>query len=207
MIDDFTSLELLHTRDYDVQTYLDGDVMYAVGTIRDQKPAGMYIADDPEPLEIHHMRVVLEIQVETLTIVDVKVDFDTFPHTVCPSIIDSYRQLIGVNVARGFNRQVRELFGGPRGCAHTTALLQSVAPVVIQSLWSIRMIRARNNGSHMFAETNDPAERESRIASNLNTCHVWDESGDQVAALRAGEPGEIPVWIASRLAELGRTEL
>ncbi len=38
----------------------------------------------------------------------------------------------------------------------------------------------------------------------MNTCHVWDEHGEQVTLLRRGEEMEVPLWIERRLDELGR---
>ena len=46
--------------------------------------------------------------------------------------------LVGLSIARGFTHRVRELFGGPRGCTHTTALLQAMAPIAMQCFWSMR---------------------------------------------------------------------
>ena len=54
--------------------------------------------------------------------------FEAHPHTTCPAIIEHYQGLVGLSIARGFTHQVRELFGGPRGCTHTTALLLAMAP-------------------------------------------------------------------------------
>ena len=52
-------LTLLHTRSYDTKVYRDDDHMVVVGSVRDVKPPGIYIEGDPDPLEIHHMLVVL----------------------------------------------------------------------------------------------------------------------------------------------------
>ena len=41
------------------------------------------------------------------------------------------------------------------------------------------------------------------IATNLNTCHIWAEDGEQVTTIRAGGPMEVPVWIQRRYSELG----
>lgn len=203
MTNAFDGLPLLHTRNYDTEVYLDDATLKVVGSVRYVKPPGIYVKDDPNPLPIHHMTVVLSVSVDTLTITDVEVEFEVHPNTTCPSIIDHYRELIGVSVTRGFNRKVRELFGGPRGCTHTTALLQAMGPVVVQSMWSMRVLTMRASG----AMEGDGPDRnpEHVLAANLNTCHVWHEDGDHIARLRAGEPMEAPVWIHNRLEELGRS--
>ena len=39
--------------------------------------------------------------------------------------------------------------------------------------------------------------------SNLNTCHVWAEDGEQVAALQAGRPIEVMLTLRRRFEERG----
>jgi len=192
-------LPLLHTRSYDTTVYRDGDHLKVVGSVRDVKPPGVYIADDPEPLEVHHMTVVLTVAIADLSITDAQVEFRTHPNAACPSIVEHYGQLIGLQIARGFSSKVRELFGGPRACTHTTALLQAMAPVVIQATWSLRM-DARQAGVNPSAVAVDPASFEL----NLNTCHVWAEGGELIERARSGETPEVPIWIQRRFAELGR---
>lgn len=195
-------MTLLHTRNYDVEVHHVDDNLRLVGTVRDEKPPGLYIADDPDPLTIHHMRVELVARVADLVIVDAKVIFEVHPHRTCPAIVDHYRKLIGMSIARGFNRKVRELFGGPRACTHTTALLQAMVPAATQALWSLRIGARRADGDEPF-EWN-PERVNEMVQGNLNTCHVWAEDGDHVAALRDGAEPEQPLWIAERAVELGR---
>lgn len=203
MTSEFDDLTLLHSRDYDVRTYkVSDDRIKVVGTVHDVKPAGVYIVDDPEPLGIHHMQVVLDVDVTTLTIVDTRVTFSINPHATCPSIADHYTKLIGLSVTRGFSAKVRELFGGPRGCTHTTALLLAMGPVVTQSLWSLRVVTKREHGLEPFEQ--EDGDREKSLLGNLNTCHIWAEEGDLVADVRAGKAHDVPVWIERRFAELGR---
>jgi hypothetical protein len=190
-------LDLLHTRNYDVQSFrIDASSMLLRGEVRDRKPAGLYVDDDPEPLTIHHMIVELTVSFPMLEITAAEVVFETHPHTTCPRITDHYGNLVGLSIARGFTHRVRELFGGPRGCTHTTALLQAMAPVAIQSTWSM----ARGEPITVMS----PEMRKAAMARNLNTCHVWDEDGEQVASILAGEQMEPPLWIVDRLTALGR---
>ena len=77
-----------------------------------------------------------------------------------------------------------------------------MAPVAIQSMWSFR-VAASNAGGGMASPMGSPEAREGALVMNLNTCHVWAEDGDQVRAIRNGEPMEAPVWIRKRLEKLG----
>jgi hypothetical protein len=208
-IDDFADLDeqlpLLHDRVYRVRSYKQNDRQLRIrGMVRDQKPRGLYIADDPEPMTVHHMVIDLVVDFPSLVIAEAKVVLETHPHAACPKIEDHYGNLVGLSIARGFTHKVRELFGGPRGCTHTTALLQAMAPVAIQSVWSMR---ASGSGDEPVAapRTLTPQERmQQAMRFNLNTCHIWDENGAQVAAVMAGEQMEIPVWAERRLREMGR---
>lgn len=203
-------LLLLHDREYRVRSYLlevdGGRHLLLRGAVRDQKPAGLYLADDPDPLTIHHMQVEMEVDFPSMEIVAADVLFESHPHRECLSIVDHYGKLVGLSIARGFNNRVRDLFGGPRGCTHMTALLLAMAPVAIQSIWSMSM----NDGARDEFDDTDgvrtvtPEQRERMMAPNLNSCHVWDEAGPVVAELRAGGPWEEPLTITKRREDLRR---
>ncbi len=199
-------LPLLHDRTYSVRSYRTAtDQLLLRGQVLDQKPPGLYV-DDEEPLPIHHMIVDLVIALPDLEIVDAEVVMETHPHVSCLSITDQYHQLIGLVISRGFSRQVRELFGGPRGCTHTTALLFAMAPVAIQSMWSIGPGPSPDETPVATPLSPIPtdAEIQDRFAHTLNSCHVWHEDGEMVAAVRRGEDLEPPLWITNRYDELGR---
>ncbi len=197
-------LEVLHDREYRVRAYRKDPNLLVRGAVRDQKPAGLYIEEDTLPLTIHHMQVDLEIAFPALEIVDVTVHFETHPNDSCPLITTHYEKLIGLSIARGFTHRVRELFGGPRGCTHTTALLQAMAPVAVQCVWSMRASLARETGNVSFLprELTD-AEKKAQWGMNLNTCHVWDEDGEFVEQITQGAPMQPPLFARQRMRDLG----
>jgi len=199
-------LDLLHTRNYETRVYqLSDDELLARGVVSDLKPAGLYVDGDAQPLEMHQMQLELRIALPALTITHARVLFETHPHSSCPLIARDYEKLVGLSIARGFNHKIRDLFGGPRGCTHTNALLQAMAPAVVQSTWSVSIRRSRSARTPLGAR--NPEERDKRVAANANTCHVWAESGDHVAALRRGErSGYPPLPVRERLRSLGQDE-
>jgi hypothetical protein len=198
--------DIIHERAYVVRAYRKDDTTLLLrGAVRDQKPPGLYVPGDPDPLTVHHMIVDLAIRVPDLEIIDASAVLDVHPHAACPTIQDHYGKLVGLSIARGFTHKVRELFGGPRGCTHTTALLQAMAPVAIQSMWSFR-VKAQREGAASGPggpDFSSPESRRQAMAMNLNTCHIWAEDGDQVRGIMAGEPMEVPVWIQTRYRQLG----
>ena len=196
-------LDVLHDREYRVRAYrVDDATLLIRGAVRDQKPPGLYVPEDPDPITIHHMQVELRVAFPSLEILDASVLFETHPHTSCPKITDHYGGLVGLSIARGFTHRVRELFGGPRGCTHTTALLVAMAPVAVQCIWSMQASASKRTGPG-DAVAMSAAERQRLMLSSLDSCHVWADDGEHVAAVRAGVPVEPPLPMLKRYRELG----
>jgi len=197
-------LEVLHDREYRVRAYRKADdVLLIRGAVRDQKPPGLYLDGDPDPLTIHHMQVELDVAFPSMEILRAEVVFETHPNETCVDIGPRYGELVGLSIARGFTHRVRELLGGPRGCTHTTALLQAMAPVAVQCMWSMQASNARRSAPGGGHSPPTAAEEQAIWRSNLNTCHVWDEHGEWVAALEAGASLPAPVFIRDRLEQRG----
>jgi hypothetical protein len=174
------------------------------GVVCDEKPAGVYVSNDPDPLWMHLMVVDLEITYPTFVIEKASVEFKNHPHLGCTDITDHYKKLEGMSISRGFNAKVKELFAGPRGCTHIGALLSAMAPVAIQTGWSMRAFVVTKD-----VDLTTPAIQEQRsrqFAANINTCHMWAEDGEMVTSVRAGNELEMPLSVSIRLRELGRSE-
>ena len=196
---------VIHDREYRVRSYrLSTERMLVQGALRDQKAPGLLIPDDPDPITIHHMVVSLVVLRAGLVIDDVIVDFEAHPHGSCPTIVEHYDSLVGLSIARGFTHRVRELFGGPRGCSHTTALLQAMAPVAFQTVMGMEIHDAYDAGElhpRLITDRKDDSWR--RL---VGTCHVWADGGDIVTAAEAGEMRERPIPIQIRQRELAENE-
>jgi hypothetical protein len=195
----------VHTRNYDVRTYrIDASTMRIRGRLTDTKPAGLYVDGDSETLDVHDMVVDLVVGYPELTIREVTVVMDTHPHTSCPSIEPAYQHLLGASIARGFTRRLTELFGGPSGCTHVGALLKAMAPVAVQSMYSMQLADP-NKPKRWNGDEHDPEERVRAQAFVRNSCHVWVDEGRMMTASDRGEPLEAPLWIRHRLEKLGRS--
>ena len=93
-----SNLEEIHERTYLVKSYYKSkDSMIVRGAVRDFKPAGLYVPDDPEPLPVHHMIVALEISHPSMLITDATVELEVTPHLGCQRISDHYKNLIEQN--------------------------------------------------------------------------------------------------------------
>ena len=196
------AVPVLHDREYRGESFLleNGNLLIQ-GAIRDQKPPELYIPGDPEPLVMHHMQVGLEIELPGRVIVAVHTALRSYPHPTCPSIEAHYDHLIGLSIARGFTHKVRDLFGGPRGCSHTTALLQAMAPIAMQSSKSIECVEAERRGEPNPIIVRPPSESWKYLT---NTCHVWAEEGPRKGEVERGGVQTIPVDV--RLRALGRDD-
>ena len=191
----------IHQRSYDTEAFDEGDgTMRLVGRLVDTKPQGLGIADG-EPLVIHDMIVELVVNAATFEIVDVKTTMNVHPYEECTNVLNSYRQLIGVSIARGYSRKVKDLFGGPMGCTHVGALLIALAPVAVQASWGLA--RLHDDPAEWSQVEVDPDDAERRLRLNTNTCHVWSEDGDQITRLLNGGEAERPMWEEVRLGKLG----
>ncbi len=191
----------IHQRSYETEAFDMGDgTMRVVGRLVDTKPHGLGLADG-EPLVIHDMVVEMIVDGATFEIRDIATTMNVHPYGQCTSILESYRQLVGLSIARGYSRKVKELFGGPGGCSHVGALLIALGPVAIQASWG--MARLHADPSDWSGVDTDPADTARRLKLNMNTCHVWREDGDQIARLNRGEEAHRPEWEAVRLGKLG----
>lgn len=202
-----TNYPLIHTRQYQVQAFRMSDAKFLLrGVVVDEKPAGLYIENDPDPIWMHHMIVDLEIVYPTFLIEKASVEFKNHPHLGCTNITDHYKKLEGMSIARGFNAKVRELFGSSRGCTHIGALLAAMAPVAIQTGWSMRVSSVVDTDDASKSPEDFQEQRIKQFASTINTCHIWDEHGEMVSKVRRGEEIEMPLPVVRRLRDLGRNE-
>lgn len=193
--------ELLHNRDYRVDVYRAGPALMRIrGQLRDLKPNGLEVLVGDGPLVIHHMVVDLLVEVPSLVISAATPVMGTHPHEHCTGVLEHYQGLVGLSISRGFTHKVRELFGGPRGCTHTTMLLQAMAPVAIQSLWSYM---APQPGEAPVELVPRHEQQRGHFARNRNTCHVWADDGPMAGHIERGEDLPMPIWAEQRFAELG----
>lgn len=191
----------LHQRSYQTEAFDEGDgTMRIVGRLTDTRPHGMGLADG-EPLVLHDMTIEMVVEGATFEIRDISITMHVRPYDQCTAVLDSYRQLIGLSIARGYTRKIRELFGGPMGCSHLGALLTAMGPIAFQASWSLGKMHA--DPSAWISIDADSEDSARRLRLNTNTCHVWSEDGEQIQRLNRGEAGERPGWETVRLTKLG----
>jgi len=128
--------QLKHRRSVSVQIYACGNGRWQVDAeitdvkTRDAKLAGgVRQAGDP----IHDMllRIVVD---EQFNILEAGAETRWMPYPgLCDDHGDAYARLVGLNLLKGFRRDVIERLGGTAGCTHLTELTQVLPTAVIQA--------------------------------------------------------------------------
>lgn len=156
-----------HIRQVTVEGYRRDDGMLELDAcLRDTKAqdyqlaSGVRRAGDP----VHEMRVRITIDAD-FNIIDAEACSDWVPYAGgCDTIGPAYRQLVGLNLVRGFRRTVSEMFADVRGCSHLTELLLSLPTAAIQTFATFR----RDN------------EESAEKPFQLDKCHALESSGETV---------------------------
>jgi hypothetical protein len=128
--------ELTHTRRVRFEGYKRADGLWDIEAhLTDVKnhdyrlKTGVRRAGQP----IHEMWVRITIDAEC-NIKDALAVSDAVPYAGgCDTIGPAYRKLVGLNLLKGFRKNVHELLGNVRGCTHITEMLASLPTAAIQT--------------------------------------------------------------------------
>jgi len=127
----------LHRRALDVQVFARDDGLFDVeASLTDTKTHDVPLAGVPRKAgdPIHEMRLHLTVDT-TLTITAAGSETLWMPYPgACNEHGDAYRQLVGLNLMKGFRQAVGERLGGTRGCTHITELCQVLPTAIIQAM-------------------------------------------------------------------------
>jgi Protein of unknown function (DUF2889) len=119
----------------------------------------------PQGEPIHDMKVRVTIDRQFM-VVDVAASSDAVPYPGgCESIAPAYRQLIGLNLSKGFRRAVAERLGSVRGCSHMTELFAGLPTAAIQTFASLKKEIDVNSDKKPF---------------QLDSCHALETSTETV---------------------------
>ena len=128
--------QLSHQRSIDVRVYSRGTGLWEVdATVRDvrAKDATTITGVLPAGQPIHDMLLRLVVD-EQFNVIEAGARTDAQPYPgACESHGDTYGQLVGLNLMRGFRRAVRERVGGVLGCTHITEHSQVLPTAVMQA--------------------------------------------------------------------------
>lgn len=157
----------VHRRTIDLCVFERGEHHVVIGTLHDQRP---WASGERGPRSLHFMELGIVVRRSDLVIVDAAAAMKTFPHAECTDIEDSFGDLVGLSVSRGYTNAVQQRFGRERGCSHLEFLARALGPVVIQAITS-SAARRIELGDGQFPPS------EGALGWLTNTCHVWAEDG------------------------------
>ena len=103
---------------------------------------------------------------------------DDQPHNICHEVLDNYQCLVGLRIGPGWNRKVKELLGGIKGCTHLVELLGPMATVAFQTTASDTAKKmARKIDPSLYPEQQTESAQKPFV---LNSCHTWNSDGPAV---------------------------
>lgn len=142
--------ELRHRRSVDVQAFARPDGLWEVeAQVQDVKTRPMNLAtgrlEAGQPL--HDMGLWLLVDTQ-FNILDAQAQTRSAPYGVhCQGYGQAYRQLVGLNLMRGFRAQLKQRLGGVAGCTHLTELAQVLPTALLQS-FAGDVLDPRENSEH-----------------------------------------------------------
>lgn len=120
---------------------------------------------------LHNMWVRLTIDTD-FVIRDVQAAMDAFPQQTCPFAVDPMKDIIGIKIGGGWQREVRARIGASLGCTHLRELLAPMATTAMQAMGGVLRSRgtgrARQGKGTCFAKSDD-ADRAAYRASMQTT--------------------------------------
>ena len=127
---------LRHVRNIEAQAFEREDGLWDIDTrITDTKTRVSHLASGDrlpgDPIHDLWLRITINT---SLTIVDVDAVSDAVPYPgYCNTIGLAYKKLIGLNLMRGFRKELRERLAGIEGCTHLTELAGVLPTAAIQA--------------------------------------------------------------------------
>lgn len=169
---------LLHRRTVECHGYLRADGCFDIeGRMADRKTRDATMIDGrilPEGEPWHEMALRLCVDRDFVIREAEAVALHT-PTDYCGSIVEAYRQLVGLRISPGFSQRVRELFAGRAGCTHFTELLGPIATTAYQTI-SGQMLAEPGSGGWA-----DPKLKQMAVTL-VDSCHVWSRESNVVRA-------------------------
>jgi Protein of unknown function (DUF2889) len=184
----------VHRRTVGVEVYDRAEHFAVIGVLHDERP---WATGDLGPRHLHRMELGIVVRKADMTIVDARADMQTFPHAECTDIEDSFHDLVGLSVVRGYSGAVQRRFGRERGCSHLEFLARALGPVVVQDITSAGAWRVeKGDGRHPM--------REGGHGFLSNTCHLWVEDGPGPQKIAVGWRPGLLGYPAPRADEIRR---
>lgn len=100
------------------------------------------------------------------------------PYDTCPGVNPNFQRLVGMSLAKGFRKAMRERLGGVEGCTHVLALLDAMAAAAVQAFAS-RFHAPRQPGQPQPVRVFKPQ-------ALAGTCHSYHPDGPVLKRMLQG---------------------
>ena len=161
--------ERVHTRSIRIETFAVDDAHVIVeGVLEDTRHLSYYSITNRhrQPGPIHGMAVRLLIGGMPFRILDAEADMPEVPLEECGLAADSVKKLIGLPIAYGFSKEVKDRLDGIEGCNHLTSLILTMGSAAVQGM-----------AAHRGGRPQDPENTSFMLEYLKNTCCGWREDG------------------------------
>ena len=159
----------LHDRKITYRGYLRDDGLWDIeGELRDSKsfPISLgYRGNMPADEAIHNMLIRITID-DDMVIHDIAATMPYTPYLECKPATDAIKNVIGLQMGRGWKKKIEGAIGGLDGCTHVRELLSGAATAAYQTVYPYR---SSNSGVKSSEVTEQP--------KHLGQCTAWDLKG------------------------------
>lgn len=163
-----------HRRTIRVEAYARDDGLWDIeACLTDHKARDFVLATGvrPQGSPVHELWLRVTID-EALNVQEAEAVSDWVPYPgICDQIGPAYRQLIGLNLGRGFRKAVQERLAGKAGCTHLTELCGVLPTAAIQA-FAGEVINTR--------DTAGSADDNAAPPFQLDRCHALKFEGEAV---------------------------
>lgn len=182
---DLCAGDKIQNRRIDISTHdLDGEHFLVYGELMDRRQVTTWSVDESprEAGPVHHMKICMKVDFNTLEISEIEVELPQVPHEECPEMNQTLDRIVGMTLTPGFSAEVKKRVGGRKGCVHLNTLLLAMAPAALQGYW---VKKDRNPGKRDIS------------AGHLNqylidSCRVWRREGPLVEKVTRAAGIELP---------------
>ena len=165
---------LRHTRAIQIDAFARDDGLWDLDArITDVKGADVTLASGVRPggTFLHDLKLRITINRE-LTIVDAEAASDAVPYPgYCDSFGGAYKQMIGLNLMKGFRAGIKERLSGVLGCTHLSELANILPTAAIQA-YANDVIKTRDG---------DADDQLPDRPFQIERCHALRADGPAVA--------------------------
>jgi hypothetical protein len=162
--------KLVHRRSIDMQVYARADGLWEVDAqLQDVKTRDITLANQlrraGEPVHDMLLRLVVDARLNILA-AGAATSWMPYPGQ-CDDHDNAYAKLVGLNLLKGFRRELSARLGGVQGCTHLTELCQVLPTAVIQAFAGIVLDTREGDG-------------DGKPPFQIDRCHALRRDGEVV---------------------------